>query len=124
MARALLFGGTDTLGAPRVGTAKPKSFDVQVQDIASAAHSRGVNVMKGEVIVGTVEAAELCRTIRAARECARGDQRKFDHVGALTTGIANKLGQRGAVMVTQVALNLLRGYARPGNKARDTERKP
>lgn len=123
MAR-LIFGDNDSVGRPRVGSAKPKSFDTHVQDIASAAHTRGVAVMKGETIVGTVEAAELCRTIRAARECQRGNQHNFDHVARLAGGIALKLGQRGAVQVSQVTLNLLRGYAKPGDKARRTEPKP
>lgn len=98
------------LSPPRIG-GQPKSFDTFVQDIASAAHKRGVNLMKGETVVGTIEAAELCRTIRAARERQRGREQTFNHVGQLAAGIALRLGQRGAVQVSRASWNLLRGYA-------------
>lgn len=56
----------------RPGAGKPKGFDTQVQDIASAAHLRGVVLMRGDTVVGSLEAADLCRTMRAAHENTRG----------------------------------------------------
>ena len=51
-----------TIGAAyRPGMGKPKGFDFQVQDIASAAHLRGVVLMRGDTVVGSLEAADLCR---------------------------------------------------------------
>lgn len=113
MSRHLLFGGSDSPGAPRIGTARPKSFDAQVQDIASAAHSRGVTLLRGETIVGSVEAADLCRTIRAAHEQSRGDDHRRRHVEQMVGAISLKLRSRGPVEVSRAVWGLLSGYARP-----------
>lgn len=97
--------------AIRPGVGRPKSFDAQVQDIASAAHARGIVLMKGETVVGSLEAAELCRGLRAAHENTRGQEGRHDHVAALANGIALKLGVKGSVQVSRFAWNLIQGYA-------------
>lgn len=95
----------------RPGVGRPKGFDQQVQDIASAAHARGIVLMKGEVVVGSLEAAELCRGLRAAHENTRGQEGRHDHVEKLAHGIALKLGVKGSVQVSRFAWNLISGYA-------------
>lgn len=119
MSRNLLFGGNDATSTapPRIG-GQPKTFNTQVQDIASAAHARGVVILKGEQITGSIEAADLCRAIRAAWAATDGDPHKHDHVARLVGGISSRLGQKGGVGVSQLALNLLRGYASPRSSKR------
>jgi hypothetical protein len=90
---------------------KPKGFDTQVQDIASAAHLRGVVLMRGDTAVGSLEAADLCRTMRAAHENTRGLGPRHDQVRQIVNSIAIRLGSRGAVIVMRAQWNLLRGYA-------------
>lgn len=108
-------------GAPifRPGAGRPKSFNTNVQDIASAAHGRGVVLLRSEVVVGSVEAKELCRILRAAHENTRGDDARHEHVEKLAHGIALRLGVKGAVQVSRSAMNLLSGYA----NARKSNRK-
>lgn len=89
----------------------PRSFDTNVQSIASAAHLRGVVLMRGLAIVGSVEARDLCRTLRAAHEATRGSERQR-HVESLAGTLARRLGARGAVQVTQFHWNILTGYAK------------
>ncbi len=101
----------------RPGVGRPRGFDANVQNIASAAHLRGIVLLRGEVVVGSLEAAELCRTIRAAHENTRGDEHRHDHVEALANGIATRLGVRGAVGVSQSAWNLIKGYSMPKAKS-------
>lgn len=96
----------------RPGLGKPKGFDTQVQDIASAAHLRGVVLMRGETVVGSLEAAGLCRTMRAAHENTRGLGPRHDQVRQIVNSIALRLGSRGAVIVMRAQWNLLTGYAR------------
>jgi len=112
VSRTLLFGGNDAVPPARIG-GLPKSFDVQVQDIASAAHKRGVILLHRDAIVGSLEAADLCRTMRSARENTRGDQHRFRHVAQLVNGVHVRLGQKGAVSVSRSAWGLLQGYSRP-----------
>lgn len=95
----------------RPGVGRPKSFDQQVQDIASAAHVRGIVLMKGETVVGSLEAAELCRALRAAHENTRGHEGRHAHVRNLANGIALRLGVKGSVQVSRFGWNLIRGYA-------------
>lgn len=96
----------------RPGVGRPKSFDALVQDIASAAHGRGVVLMKGDTVVGSLEAAELCEGLRAAHENTRGEPVKHGHVERMTSGIALRLGARGSVQVSRGAWNMISGYAR------------
>lgn len=95
----------------RPGVGRPKSFDQQVQDIASAAHARGIVLMKGETVVGSLEAADLCKGLRAAHENTRGQEGRHAHVRNLANGIALKLGVKGSVQVSRFAWNLICGYA-------------
>lgn len=95
----------------RPGVGRPKGFDQNVQDIASAAHLRGVVLTRNDTIVGSVEAVDLCRGLRAAHENTRGQETRHDHVERLAHGIAVKLGARGAVQVSRFAWNLIQGYA-------------
>jgi hypothetical protein len=95
----------------RPGVGRPKSFDQQVQDIASAAHARGIVLMKGEAVVGSLEAADLCMGLRAAHENTRGDEARHKHVAALANGMALRLGVKGSVQVSRFAWNLIQGYA-------------
>jgi hypothetical protein len=97
----------------RVAAGRPRSFDGNVQCIASAAHLRGVILMRVDQVVGSLEAAEPCRTLRAAHENTRGDAHRHDHVAQLANGIALRLGAKGAVQVSRSAWNLLVGYSRP-----------
>jgi hypothetical protein len=97
----------------RTGAGRPRGFDGNVQCIASAAHLRGVILMRVDQVVGSLEAAELCRTLRAAHENTRGDAHRHEHVAQLANGIALRLGSKGAVQVSRSAWNLLQGYARP-----------
>lgn len=96
-------------GTRRFVTAK--TFDHHVQDIASAAHLRGVVLTKSEQVVGSLEAAILCRTLRAAHENTRGQDPKHEHVKKLALGITLRLGVRGSVQVTRTAWRFLTGYA-------------
>lgn len=95
----------------RPGVALPKSFDTQVQDIASAAHRRGVALTLHDQVVGALEARELCRTLRAAHENTRGDAGRHDHVRRIANAIALRLGVAGPVVVARVNWNVLSGYA-------------
>lgn len=104
-------GRFDGQTAFRPGVGRPKNFDAQVQDIASAAHLRGVVLMKGDAVVGSLEAAELCKGLRAAHENTRGQEGRHAHVVTLANGIAARLGVKGAVQVSNFAWNLIRGYA-------------
>lgn len=88
-----------------------KTFDHHVQDIASAAHLRGVVLMRSEQVVGSLEAAILCRTLRAAHENTRGQDPKHEHVKNLAHGICLRLGVQGSVQVTRTAWSFLSGYA-------------
>jgi hypothetical protein len=97
----------------RPGTGQPRDFDGNMQCIASAAHLRGVVLVRVDQVVGSLEAADLCRTIRAAHETTRGDAHRHEHVAQLANGIALKLGAKGAVQVSRSAWNLLVGYSRP-----------
>jgi len=101
----------------RLGAGRPKGFDSNVQAIASAAHLRGVVLMRNDQVVGALEAAELCRQLRLAHETTRGDDAKHDHVERLANGIAVKLGARGSVQVSRLCWNLLLGYGTPRRKA-------
>ena len=96
-------------GTRRFVTAK--TFDHHVQDIASAAHLRGVVLLKADQIVGSLEAADLCRTLRAAYENTRGHAGKHAHVEKLANGISLRLGVRGSVQVSRTAWSFLSGYA-------------
>lgn len=95
----------------RPGVGRPKNFDQQVQDIASAAHVRGIVLTKGDTVVGSLEAAELCKGLRAAHENTRGHDARHSHVRNLASGIAAKLGVKGAVQVSRFAWSLIQGYA-------------
>lgn len=95
----------------RLGIGRPKSFDQEVQDIASAGHLRGVVLVASDRIVGSVEPALLCRTIRAAREQTRGQGGRYDQVARIVHSIALRLGVPGAVQVPRNIWSLLRGYA-------------
>lgn len=83
-----------------------------MQDIAAAGHARGIVLMKGDTVVGSVEAAELCKALRAAHENTRGEEGKHDHVERLAFGIATRLGVKGHVQVAGFAWRLIQGYAR------------
>ncbi len=96
-------------------------FDTNVQKIASAAHLRGVHLLKGEVVVGTVEAAVLCRTLRAAHESTRGNENRHDDVERLANAIAVRLGVQGAVGVARAAWAQLQGYAERRTRTRQAE---
>lgn len=96
----------------------PRAFGANVQCIASAAHLRGVVLLRGDTVVGSVEAAELCRTLRAAHEATRGDDRAHAHVERLAHGITLRLGVKGAVPVSRTAWGLIEGYSRRGRGAR------
>jgi len=112
-------GRFDGQTAFRPGVGRPKGFDQQVQDIASAAHVRGIVLMKGETVVGSLEAAVLCRTLRAAHENTRGQDQRHGHVETLANGIAARLGVQGAVQVSRFAWNLIQGYAAARRERRD-----
>jgi hypothetical protein len=114
-------GRYDGQTAFRPGAGRPKGFDQQVQDIASAAHLRGIVLMKGETVVGSVEAADLCKALRAAHENTRGQEGRHGHVVTLANGIAARLGAKGAVQVSNFAWTLIRGYAN-ARKVRSSER--
>lgn len=106
----------------RPGAGRPKGFDSNVQAIASAAHLRGVVLVRNDQVVGALEAAELCRQLRLAHETTRpgnpgGDAAKHDHVERLANGIAIKLGARGSVQVSRLCWNLLLGYGTAKRKA-------
>lgn len=98
-------------GTSRFITAK--TFEQHVQDIASAAHLRGVVLVKSDQIVGSVEAAVLCRALRAAHENTRSDFGRHDHVKRLANGISARLGVKGSVQVGRFAWSLITGYAAP-----------
>lgn len=119
-------GRFDGQTAFRPGAGRPKGFDQQVQDIASAAHLRGIVLMKGETVVGSVEAADLCKALRAAHENTRGQDGRHGHVLTLANGIAARLGAKGAVQVSNFAWTLIRGYANArkvkGESAEQSER--
>lgn len=106
------YGEASLLAAYRPGVGRPKSFDAEVQDIASAAHRRGVVLVQSDRIVGAVEAAVLCRTLRTARERTRGDEPRHDQVARIAHTIALRLGAQGAVQVSRGHWNVLTGYAR------------
>jgi len=110
----------------RAAAGRPRSFNTNVQSIASAAHRRGVVLMRGDQVAGTVEggAAELCRTIRQAHELTRGDDHKHRHVEQMAASIVSKLEVRGAVQVSRLAWNLLQGYATPPERRRKPDAKP
>jgi hypothetical protein len=103
----------------RPGAGRPRDFDGNVQAIASAAHARGVILTRAGEVVGSIEAAELCRILRAAHETTRGRAHNHDHVVRLANGIAIGIGARGPVEVSRQALNLLSGYARPKARVAD-----
>lgn len=105
-------GRYDGQTAFRPGAGRPKGFDQQVQDIASAAHLRGIVLMKGETVVGSLEAADLCKALRAAHENTRGQDGRHGHVITLANGIAARLGAKGAVEVSNFAWTLIQGYAK------------
>jgi hypothetical protein len=107
----LTFATGDVYIPPRL-PGRPKSFDVQVQDIASAAHLRGVVLLRQGEIVGSIEARLLCRTMRAARENTRANLPRHHHVRQIVNGIHLRLGQKGAVCVPRYLWNLLTGYAK------------
>ena len=100
----------------RPGAGRPRGFDANVQAIASAAHLRGVVLMRNDTVVGSLEAAVLCRQLRLAHETTRGDDGKHDHVERMANGIAVRLGVQGAVQVSRLAWNLLQGYGTPKRK--------
>jgi len=104
----------------RPAAGSPRGFDGNVQAIASAAHLRGVVLMRQDQVVGALEAAELCRQLRLAHETTRGDDAKHDHVERLANGIAIRLGAKGSVQVTRLCWNLLLGYGTPRRKAAPT----
>ncbi len=88
-----------------------KTFEHHVQDIASAAHLRGVVLLKSDQIVGSLAAADLCRTLRAAHENTRGQDAKHEHVKKMANSISLRLGARGSVQVSRTAWSFLTGYA-------------
>lgn len=106
------FGNKLELAVFRPGV-RPRTFEGNVQCIASAAHLRGTNLMRGDIVVGVIEggAAELCRTLRQAHEATRGNDHNHAHVEQLAAAIAAKLGVRGAVQISRTAWSLLQGYA-------------
>lgn len=109
-------------GMFRPGAGRPMNFDSNVQAIASAAHLRGVVLMRNDQVVGSLEAAQLCRQLRLAHETTRAEAEKHDHVERLANGIAVKLGARGAVQVSRLTWNLLLGYGTPKKRAQGAPR--
>lgn len=108
---------------------RPKSFDQLVQDIASAAHRRGVFLTRGEKVVGSIEAQLLCRSLRAAHVNTRGQDIRRRQVVMIATGIANRLGAKGPLLIARSTWNVLSGYAKARQEKqsetlRETERVP
>lgn len=91
---------------------RPKSFDQMVQDIASAAHARGVYLIRGKKVVGSIEARLLCRSLRAAHVNTTGQELRRAQVLKLAAGIALRLGVKGPLLVPQVTWNVLSGFAK------------
>lgn len=106
-------------GATAYAPAAPRRFDQLRQDVASAAHLRGVILVKGThadgspVIVGSIAAKDLCVAIRSSYENTRGNDGRHNHVRQLVFQIAMRLGHKGAVQVSRMTWNLLQGYAKP-----------
>lgn len=96
--------------APAPG--KPRGFDGDMQCVASAAHRRGVVLIQTDRIVGSVEARELMKTLRAAHENMRGHPQQRRQVEQAAAVIAARLGRPGAVQVSKATWNVISGYAR------------
>jgi hypothetical protein len=106
-------GISSAAGAGRpTGHALPRGFDANMQAIASAAHKRGVVLMRGSEVTGSLEASDLCTTLRAAHERVRGNDGAFQHVERMANGIASGLGVRGTIAMSQLAWDLISAYAK------------
>lgn len=87
-----------------------RDFDTSVQMVASAAHRRGVVLVRSGVVVGELEARDLCRTLRAAHGATSGRQRQ--HVENIAFVITLRLGVPGPILLARSQLNVLQGYAK------------
>jgi len=77
-------------------------FDSLMQSIASAAHRRGVDLMRGAERETDLDAGTLCTTLRRAWTIDTNLVRRTA-VLKLARGIVASLGQRGTVQVSAAA---------------------
>lgn len=104
------------MGAATITAATRQSFGIPIeaalQNIASAAHARGVVVTSGGAPLREMPAAELLRTLRAAWTATRGDAGRLKQVETIIRTVAIRVGQPGPVAISRMACNVAKGYAK------------
>lgn len=92
-------------------TARKLSFTAARQNVASVAHSRGVELTRNGAVVRTMEAVEFCRLVKAAFDGA-GSRRLQVEATMRTLSGGIKPGEPLRVPVSVV--NILRGFSNTG----------
>lgn len=86
-------------------------IDAALQQIASAAHLRGVRTTRQDIAVGELPAAELLRVLRAALAHAMARPQRAAQVEAIIRGTAARLKRGGPVAISRSALGIVTSYA-------------
>jgi hypothetical protein len=89
----------------------PMRIDAALQQIASAAHLRGVLVTRGSKAVD-LPARDLMRALRGAWERTAGSERRRDQIEGIIRGTATRLKDGGPVTISGQLLGLAKAYAK------------
>jgi hypothetical protein len=90
----------------------PLRIEAALQQIASAAHLRGVLVVRG-VKVEVVPARDLMRALRGAWEGTADSERRRDQVEGIIRGTATRLAHGGPVTISGQLFGIAKAYAKP-----------
>lgn len=94
----------------------PLAIEAALQQIASAAHLRGVEITKGGVACGTLPASDLMRALRGAWKRSQDNERRLDQVGGIIRGTATRLKGGGPVQISKQLLGIAVAYAKRAAK--------
>ena len=90
----------------------PIPIEAAMQGIASAAHGRGVVIVRGDVVLREIPARDLMRLLRAALSNAP-EQHQL-RVETLVRGLYHRCATPGPLLVPQAPFNVLKGIAGKG----------
>jgi len=87
-------------------------IEAALQNIASAAHSRGVVTTRADRPVGEVAAGRLMATLRGAWRAMRDDEQRRRRVERVIRHVAGGLWIEGPVRIPSALLAICASYAR------------
>lgn len=86
-------------------------IEAALQNIASAAHLRGVEVTNAGIVVGSLPAADLMRALRGAWTKTKDAEHRGQRVEIIIRSVAARLMQGGPVQIAGSSLGVLRSFA-------------